>query len=183
MARKGPRSCNRDVLGHARANPGLFFQMDSGICSSKSRNRQCYRVSRWRLDMPLWSPINSCPSTRLRIIECTYSLWHTDLLCTKLWHSPASVLFYRELIFSCDLKFRCKPDKVLAEDEYVSNLRRKMANIHDPVCNNIDRASDRMKDQMTLPFKREDSKFASWPQRRSYRLDADSTVVPRFPDS
>lgn len=37
-----------------------------------------------------------------------------------------SVLLGRDLRWLCDLKFGCKPEEALAEDDYVSNHRRKI---------------------------------------------------------
>lgn len=63
-------------------------------------------------------------------------------------YSP--VLFGLELRHPCDLKFSFRPEKVLAEEDYVSNLYRKIDDIHDRVSSNIESASDRKKDQFNI---------------------------------
>ena len=46
----------------------------------------------------------------------------------------------------CDVKFGCPPGEDVAGEDYVSDLRRKMENIHQRVRHNIQSASDRMKE-------------------------------------
>lgn len=60
-------------------------------------------------------------------------------------HSPASVLFSRQLRLSWDHKFGYRPEEELAEDDYVSNLHRKMDYIHD-----WEKASDKMRNQYDI---------------------------------
>ena len=59
--------------------------------------------------------------------------------------SPAIVLFGREPRLPCDLKFGFKSDENVVDDDYVSELRKRMDEIHDQVRENIRDASDRMK--------------------------------------
>jgi len=61
--------------------------------------------------------------------------------------SPANIVFGRELRLPCDLKFGCKPGEDLADDNFVTNLRRRMDDIHRRVRTNIEQASDKMKDR------------------------------------
>ena len=62
-------------------------------------------------------------------------------------HSPTSTVFGREIRLPCDLKFGCKPGEDLDGEDYISNLRRRLDEIHDRVRINIERASDRMKER------------------------------------
>ena len=61
--------------------------------------------------------------------------------------TPANILFGRELRLPCDLIFGSKPGEDLAGEDYVTDLRRRMDDIHEQVRTNIQGASDRMKDQ------------------------------------
>ncbi|KAG8227446.1 hypothetical protein J437_LFUL009667 [Ladona fulva] len=61
--------------------------------------------------------------------------------------SPASIIFGRELRLPCDLKFGCKPGEDLADENFVTDLRLRMDDIHHRVRNNIEQASNRMKDR------------------------------------
>lgn len=65
-------------------------------------------------------------------------------------HSPANVLFGRELRLPCDLKFGFKPNEEVVGDDYVSKLRKRMDEIHDRVRANIHEASDRMKEHYDI---------------------------------
>lgn len=62
--------------------------------------------------------------------------------------TPARILFGRELRLPCDLVFRCKPG-----EDYVSELRRKMDDIHQEVRSHIQIASDRMKERYDIQAK------------------------------
>ncbi|CAH0555118.1 unnamed protein product, partial [Brassicogethes aeneus] len=58
--------------------------------------------------------------------------------------TPASIVMGRELRLPCDLRFGCLPGEDIAGEDYASNLRRKMSDIHNRVRLNIQSASDRM---------------------------------------
>lgn len=62
-------------------------------------------------------------------------------------HSPANILFGRELRLPCDLQFGIRPEEELADDDYVTNLRRRMNGIHEEVRSNLQEASERMKER------------------------------------
>ena len=57
----------------------------------------------------------------------------------------AVILFGREPRLPCDLKFGFRPNENVVGDDYVSELRKRMGEIHDRVRENIRDASDRMK--------------------------------------
>ena len=64
--------------------------------------------------------------------------------------SPASIIMGRELRLPCDLKFGCPPGEDVAGEDYESDLRRKMEDIHQRVRHNIQSASDRMKESYDI---------------------------------
>ena len=85
--------------------------------------------------------------------------------------TPANVLFGRELRLPCDLKFGFKPDEEVAGEDYVTNLRKRMDNIHEKVRTNIEGASDRMKERYDIKaekggFKSGDLVWLHNPRRR-----------------
>jgi hypothetical protein len=64
--------------------------------------------------------------------------------------TPANILFGRELRLPCDLVFGSKPGEDLAGEDYVTDLRRRMDDIHEQVRTNIQASSGRMKDQYDI---------------------------------
>lgn len=60
--------------------------------------------------------------------------------------APACLLFSREMRLPCHLKFGSKPGD-LARPDYVSDLRRRMDDIHDQMRTNIQSANDRNADK------------------------------------
>ncbi|MCD1431043.1 DDE-type integrase/transposase/recombinase [Klebsiella pneumoniae] len=60
--------------------------------------------------------------------------------------TPSSIVMGRELRLPCDLKFGSPPGDAVAGEDYVSELRDRMADIHERVRHNIQTASDRMKE-------------------------------------
>jgi hypothetical protein len=85
--------------------------------------------------------------------------------------SPASIIMGRELRLPCDLKFGCPPGEDVAGEDYVSDLRRKMEDIHQRVRHNIQSASDRMKESYDVRaenggYRPEDLVWLYNPQRR-----------------
>ena len=61
--------------------------------------------------------------------------------------SPANVLFGRELRLPCDVKFGARPDENVVGEDYVSDLRRRMDEIHERIRANVQDCSDRMKER------------------------------------
>ena len=60
--------------------------------------------------------------------------------------TPSSIVMGRELRLPCDLKFGCPASEDLAEEDYVTELRRKMDEIHCRARSNIQSSSNRMKE-------------------------------------
>ena len=67
--------------------------------------------------------------------------------------SPASITMGRKLRLPCDLKSGCPPGEDVAGEDYVSDLRRKMKDIHQRVRHNIQSASNRMKESYDVRAK------------------------------
>src|SRR5436190_5845630 len=61
--------------------------------------------------------------------------------------SPAKIIFGHELRLPCNLNFGIKPGEEIAGEDYVSDLRHRMEDIHNRVRTNIQSASDQMKIQ------------------------------------
>src|SRR5436189_6411153 len=61
--------------------------------------------------------------------------------------SPAKIIFGRELRLPCDLNFGTKLGEEISGEDYVSDLRHRMEDIHNRVRTNIQSGSDWMKIQ------------------------------------
>ena len=61
--------------------------------------------------------------------------------------SPAKIIFGRELRLPCDLNFGTKRGGEIAGEDYVSELRQRMEDIHNRVRRNIQIAINRIKIQ------------------------------------
>lgn len=85
------------------------------------------------------------PSMRLRTVLLIVPVIPLHSIYETTGVSPTKVLFRREPRLSCVLKFGCKPNKGIAVEDYVSNLRRRMDETYDRIRSNIQNASDRMK--------------------------------------
>ena len=59
--------------------------------------------------------------------------------------SPAKIIFGHELRLPCDLNFSINPGEEISGEDYVSDLRYRIKDIHNRVRTNIQSASDQMK--------------------------------------
>lgn len=64
--------------------------------------------------------------------------------------TPACILFGRKVWLPCDLKCGSKPVEDIAGEDYVSDPKRRLANIHDEVCSHMQIASDRIKETYSI---------------------------------
>lgn len=87
-------------------------------------------------------------------------------------HSPACIIFGREMRLPCDLKFGCRPgERETVGDDYVGKLRKRMDAIHTSVRQHTRISSDRMKEQYDVRaqdggYKLEDLVWLYNPKRR-----------------
>lgn len=64
--------------------------------------------------------------------------------------TPAKIVMGRELRLPCDLQFGCPPGTDVADEDYVSRLRRRLDEIHERARLHIQDASDRMKEMYDI---------------------------------
>lgn len=64
--------------------------------------------------------------------------------------TPANIIFGRELRLPCDLAFGSRPEENLAGEDYVTQLRQQMDEIHETVRSNIQDTSERMKERYDI---------------------------------
>lgn len=86
-------------------------------------------------------------------------------------YSPAMVVFGRELRLPCDVKFGSPETEPVTKQDYTTELRQRMINVHATVRDNIVKASDRMKTRYdrrsnSIGFKEGDLVWLYNPKRR-----------------